>query len=210
MEGSVLVIGAGVAGMRAASELLQQGFKVYLLEKESRIGGNMEIVDRLFPTDEHAACALQPLMLELINNPNTKILTSTELLSLRGHYGDFTAEVLKEQDKGGSKKEELNVGAVIVAIGLEEDKGETLDPLAYGIQTLAERLGLELDEKGYFKRDTENGHPLLSTRKGVFVCCAALGSIGIGESVVQACAAASHAASLLASAERYELAKPKE
>ena len=105
MEGSVLVIGASVAGMRATAELVQQGFKVYLLEKESQIGGNIEAVDRLFPTDECAACALQPLMLELINNSNANILTSTELLSLRGQTGDFRADVLKEQDKdkGGSK-----------------------------------------------------------------------------------------------------------
>jgi heterodisulfide reductase subunit A-like polyferredoxin len=175
--------------MRATAELVQQGFKVYkvyLLEKESQIGCNIEIVDRLFPTDEQAACALQPLMLELINNPNATILTSTELLSLRGHYGDFTAEVLKEQDKdkGGSKKEELNVGAVIVAIGLEEDKRETLNHIAYGMPTLAERLGLELDEKENFKRDPESGHPILTTRKGVFVCNAAPGTKGIGEAVI--------------------------
>lgn len=97
MRDSVLVLGGGIGGMRATAELIQQGFKVYQLERGSQISGNMEKIDPLFPTDEHAACSLQPLMLELINNSNATILTSTELLSLRGHSGDFTAEILKKQ-----------------------------------------------------------------------------------------------------------------
>jgi heterodisulfide reductase subunit A-like polyferredoxin/coenzyme F420-reducing hydrogenase delta subunit len=211
MTNSVLVLGAGIAGMRAAAELVQQGFEVYLLEKKSRIDNNWESIDHLFPTDECAACSLQPLLLELFNNANAKILTSTELLSLRGQAGDLTAEVLKEkdEDKGGSK-EVLSVGAVIVATGQEEDKGETHEHLGYGMQALAERLGLELDDKGNFKRDLENGHPLLTARKGVFVCGGGLGPIKIGESVVRACAAASQAASLLVPAKRNGLTKPEE
>jgi len=212
MTNSVLVLGAGIAGMRATAELVQQGFEVYLLEKKSRIDNNWESIDPMFPADECAACALQPLWLELFNNANAKILTSTELLSLRGLAGDFTAEVLKEKDddKGGSMREELSVGAVIVTAGLDEEKGETLDHLGYGMQTLAERLGLELDKNGSFKRDPENGHPLLTTRKGVYVCGAALKSIEISETVIPACAAASQAASLLASAKKNGVTKPEE
>ena len=120
MKGSVLVLGAGVAGMRAATELLQQGFKVCLLDEKPCIGGKMAIMDRLFPTNEHSACAMQPLMLELLNNPNVTILTSTELLSLQGMPGDFTVNV--QGEKAGSTESssnvEFTVGAVIVATGL--------------------------------------------------------------------------------------------
>jgi heterodisulfide reductase subunit A-like polyferredoxin len=41
MNNKVLVVGAGVAGMKASVELIQQGFEVILLERESRVGGKM-------------------------------------------------------------------------------------------------------------------------------------------------------------------------
>lgn len=212
MIGSVLVLGASVAGMRATAELVQQGFKVFLVERESQIGSNMVKIDHLFPTDECAACGMQPLMHEILNNSNSTILTSSELLSLRGQPGDFEVEVVREHTEGkdSSQKIELNVGAIIVATGLEKDEGETLDRFVDEIKILAERLGLELNEQGYFKRDTENGHPLITTQEGVFMCGAAQGSKGIGESVIQACAAASHAASYLTSAKRNDLDESEE
>lgn len=87
MTGSVLVGGARIAGMRAAAELVQQGFKVYLLEQKPQIGGKMAATDRTFPTMEHTACALQPLMHLVVNNPNITILSSAELESLEGVPG---------------------------------------------------------------------------------------------------------------------------
>ncbi|TXT63164.1 MAG: Heterodisulfide reductase subunit A-like protein [Promethearchaeota archaeon] len=51
---STLVIGAGIAGMNAALDLANQGIKVYLVEKNSTIGGRMAQLDRTFPTDDCA------------------------------------------------------------------------------------------------------------------------------------------------------------
>ncbi|MFX1409194.1 MAG: FAD-dependent oxidoreductase [Promethearchaeota archaeon] len=49
---SVLIIGAGIAGMNAALDLANQGIQVYLIEKEPTIGGKMAQLDRIFPTDD--------------------------------------------------------------------------------------------------------------------------------------------------------------
>ncbi|MHA1293932.1 MAG: FAD-dependent oxidoreductase [Promethearchaeota archaeon] len=49
---SVLIIGAGIAGMNAALDLANQGIEVYLVEKEATIGGKMAQLDRIFPTDD--------------------------------------------------------------------------------------------------------------------------------------------------------------
>ncbi len=49
---SVLVIGGGVAGIRSALELADQGIKVYLVEQSPTIGGKMSMLDRTFPTDD--------------------------------------------------------------------------------------------------------------------------------------------------------------
>jgi len=52
LEKSVLVIGAGIAGMNAALDLADQAFNVYLVEKEATIGGKMAQLDRIYPTDD--------------------------------------------------------------------------------------------------------------------------------------------------------------
>lgn len=54
MTKSVLVVGAGIAGMNAAINLANHGIKVYLVEKEATIGGRMAQLDRVFPTDDCA------------------------------------------------------------------------------------------------------------------------------------------------------------
>ncbi len=53
-QGSVLVVGAGIAGMQAALDLADSGFYVYLTEKSSGIGGSMAQLDKTFPTNDCA------------------------------------------------------------------------------------------------------------------------------------------------------------
>ena len=45
-----LVVGAGIAGIQAALEIADSGRKVYLVEREPSIGGNMARLDKTFPT----------------------------------------------------------------------------------------------------------------------------------------------------------------
>ncbi len=45
-----LVVGAGIAGIQAALEIADSGNKVYLVEREPSIGGNMARLDKTFPT----------------------------------------------------------------------------------------------------------------------------------------------------------------
>jgi heterodisulfide reductase subunit A len=45
-----LVVGAGIAGIQAALEIADAGRKVYLVEREPSIGGNMARLDKTFPT----------------------------------------------------------------------------------------------------------------------------------------------------------------
>ena len=50
--GSVMVIGGGIAGMQAALDLADSGYKVYLVEKGPAIGGVMAQLDKTFPTND--------------------------------------------------------------------------------------------------------------------------------------------------------------
>ena len=50
--GSVMVIGGGIAGMQAALDLADSGYKVYLVERGPAIGGSMAQLDKTFPTND--------------------------------------------------------------------------------------------------------------------------------------------------------------
>jgi len=49
---TALVVGGGIAGLSTAVDLGDAGFKVYLVEKNTTIGGRMSQLDRTFPTDD--------------------------------------------------------------------------------------------------------------------------------------------------------------
>ena len=52
VEPAVLVIGGGIGGISASLAVANAGIKVYLVEKDPSIGGNMAQLDRIFPTDD--------------------------------------------------------------------------------------------------------------------------------------------------------------
>ena len=53
-SGSVMVVGAGIAGMQASIDLEESGYYVYLVEKSPAIGGVMSQLDKTFPTNDCA------------------------------------------------------------------------------------------------------------------------------------------------------------
>jgi len=52
--GSVLLAGGGISGIQAALDMADSGYKVYLVEKSSGIGGAMSQLDKTFPTNDCA------------------------------------------------------------------------------------------------------------------------------------------------------------
>ncbi len=54
VNGSVLVLGGGIAGMQASLDLANSGYLVHLVEKSSAIGGRMSQLDKTFPTNDCA------------------------------------------------------------------------------------------------------------------------------------------------------------
>ncbi len=54
LSGSVMIVGGGVTGMQAALDLADSGYYVYLVEKQSAIGGLMSQLDKTFPTNDCA------------------------------------------------------------------------------------------------------------------------------------------------------------
>ncbi|MFQ5800237.1 MAG: 4Fe-4S binding protein, partial [Candidatus Hydrothermarchaeales archaeon] len=93
---STLVIGAGIAGIQAALDLADMGYKVYLVEKQPTIGGVMAQLDKTFPTMDCAACILTPKMVDVSRHPNIELITYAEVTNITGYVGNFTVNVTKK------------------------------------------------------------------------------------------------------------------
>ena len=91
-----LVVGGGVAGMQAALDIANQGFKVTLLEKSPSIGGRMAMIDKTFPTLDCSACILTPKLSEVSRHPNIDLITYSEIKSVQGETGDFRVRIHKK------------------------------------------------------------------------------------------------------------------
>ncbi|MEW6067390.1 MAG: CoB--CoM heterodisulfide reductase iron-sulfur subunit A family protein [Nitrospirota bacterium] len=91
----VLIMGAGPAGMEAALLLAKSGRKVYLVEKNSFIGGRVARYEEVFPKMECASCMLEPKMDEILHNENIELLTYSEVQEVMGSLGNFVGKVQK-------------------------------------------------------------------------------------------------------------------
>ncbi|MFV9675946.1 MAG: FAD-dependent oxidoreductase, partial [Anaerolineales bacterium] len=89
--GAVMVVGGGIAGMQASLDLADQGYRVYLVESQSAIGGHMAQFDKTFPTNDCAMCTISPKLVETGRHLNIDVLVDTEVVKIDGQAGDFTA-----------------------------------------------------------------------------------------------------------------------
>ncbi len=82
----IAVIGGGVSGITAALDLADAGYKVYLIEKNDKLGGKVS---------ELAECetGISPKIAEIENHPNIELMLSSEVESLSGSAGNFTLKV---------------------------------------------------------------------------------------------------------------------
>jgi len=92
----ILIIGAGIAGMQAALDSGDKGFKVHLVEKDPCIGGHMAQLDKTFPTLDCASCISTPKMVDVGNHPNINLLTYSEIVQVEGKAGHFKVTVRKK------------------------------------------------------------------------------------------------------------------
>jgi len=90
-----LVVGGGIAGMNAALDLADMGFKTYLLEKGESIGGHMAQLDKTFPTLDCSICIEGPKMVDVGRHPNIEIISFADLLSVSGFIGNFKVKIRK-------------------------------------------------------------------------------------------------------------------
>ncbi len=94
--GAVMVVGGGICGMQASLDLASSGFKVYLVEETTSIGGRMSQLDKTFPTNDCSMCMISPKLIEVGRHPNIEIITNAEVLAVEGEEGNFKASVRRK------------------------------------------------------------------------------------------------------------------
>ena len=120
-----LVIGGGVAGLRAAWDIARRGIKVTLIEKSPFLGGRMAQLDKVFPTGESARMLLQDLIEDVVAHPDIIIYTQAELVSVKGYVGDFQTQI-RQQSRGISENiAEAAMAACTIEVPNEFDYGLT-------------------------------------------------------------------------------------
>lgn len=96
VEKRALVIGGGIAGIRAALDIADGGYEVILVEKTPSIGGHMIQLSETFPTLDCPQCIETPWMVECGQHPNIKILAYSEVESVSGEPGNFRVTIRRK------------------------------------------------------------------------------------------------------------------
>jgi heterodisulfide reductase subunit A len=104
--GKALVVGAGISGIRCALDLAESGFHVLLIDRAPHIGGILSRLDYQFPTDRCGMCKMLPMvnrdsssqycLRKGLFHENIELLTNTELISVQGESGHYTAALRKK------------------------------------------------------------------------------------------------------------------
>jgi heterodisulfide reductase subunit A len=126
---NVLVIGGGIAGLRAAQVLAAPDRKVYLIEKSSSLGGKVKGFDKLFTKMESASALIENELRKMEGHENVEVFTDSEVEQILGFFGNFEIKVL---NKATGEEREFNVGAVILATGFDLMDLKGLPQYGYG------------------------------------------------------------------------------
>lgn len=92
----VLVVGGGIAGMQAALDIAESGYKAYLVERQPTVGGHMLQFDKTFPTLDCAACIGTPKMVSVGQSPNIELMTYHEVAEVSGFIGNYKVKIRKK------------------------------------------------------------------------------------------------------------------
>jgi len=125
-----MVVGGGVAGLRAAVGLADIGLGVVIVERASQLGGWVGELGAMFPNERSGREQIDFLMAEVGKRPSITVLTDAELVSKSGSFGNYVTEV---RVHGQDKTITTEVGTIVVATGFDTYQPE-VGEFGYGIE----------------------------------------------------------------------------
>jgi heterodisulfide reductase subunit A-like polyferredoxin len=141
-----LVIGGGVTGMTAAIKVAEQGYEVFLLEKEAQLGGNLKNLHYTLEGQDVQAF-LKDLIHRVTNHPQIHVLVNALVVDFSGSKGNFSTGVMVAPTMYYRKIEH---GILILATGAEEWKPTEYlygqDPRVLTQLDLENRMATQPDE----------------------------------------------------------------
>jgi len=112
-----LVVGGGIAGLRAALGLAEIGLSVFLVEKEATLGGWVAGFGEMFPHGRSGAELIATLERKVRAHPAITVLTNAELVAKSGSFGNYKVTVSVRGERLESIQ--LVVGSIVVATGFD-------------------------------------------------------------------------------------------
>jgi heterodisulfide reductase subunit A2 len=111
MQDTVLIVGAGPAGLSAAATVSAAGYKAVVVEKEEILGGApiLSGYAKLVPSGEWAKDAIGRMVSRVEDDEAVTVHKGAKVESLEGEIGDFTATL--------SNGEKVAAGAIVLATG---------------------------------------------------------------------------------------------
>ncbi|MEJ2076799.1 MAG: FAD-dependent oxidoreductase [Acidobacteriota bacterium] len=122
-----LVVGAGVAGLRAALALSDLGLSVFVVEKAPSIGGWTGKWGRMFPHNRRGSRIIGDLEKHVREAGHVTVFTGARLIQEEGSVGNFSVKL----GLANGEIVTLNVGAIIVATGFDIYRPKTSE-FGYG------------------------------------------------------------------------------
>jgi len=176
-----LIIGGGIAGLRAAVGLADIGLQVVVVERELTLGGWVGRFGELYPYGRNGRALIAGLVAEIRKRPAITVLTSADVVGKSGSFGNYDVDVRVGGPGAGSIS--VRVGSIIVATGFDSYQPEAGE-FGYGIDgvlTLPEFTDLLDRSSGPLVRA---GKPVRSV---VYVYCVGSRQVADGEGANEYC-----------------------
>jgi len=166
---SLLVVGGGISGMTTALNAAKAGYRVRLVEKEARLGGQLLKFSKLFPKRppyrDPEPTYIDETIAEVEGNERIEVHTGASILKIDGQPGQFKVTL-----RNGGEPVEFTTGAIIQATGWKPYDPNKLEYLGYGKSpdVVTNMQVEEMMKNGGIKRPSDGQAP----KRVAFIQCA--------------------------------------